>query len=202
VAHQRQRLLRAVPAAVCAKGYLALTVEDICAEAGVSRRTFYENFRDKEDCFMTSYRQHTDELTTAVAAAASVGEDWEARARFALGALLGSLAKLPALARMAVIEAMAAGPAAIAERDRAVAMLSSLIGEDVFTLVWDPAPPLLLPMIAGAALELIYGRLLEGRAAELEQLQPALMYLVLVALHGPTGAAVRSGLLPDRRASG
>src|SRR5438105_13490444 len=69
VAHQRLRLLRAVPAAVRAKGYLALTVEDICAHAGVSRRTFYENFRDKEDCFITSYRQHNDELIAAVAAA-------------------------------------------------------------------------------------------------------------------------------------
>ena len=103
---------------------------------------------------------------------------------------------------MAVIEVMPAGPAAIAERDRVVARLSSLIGDDVFTLVSDPAPPLLLAMIAGAALELIYGRVLEGRAAELPRLQPALMYLVLVALHGPAGAGVRSGLLADRRASG
>ena len=191
-----------MPAAVCAKGYLALTVEDICAEAGVSRRTFYENFRDKEDCFITSYRHYCDELITAVAAAASVGDDWEERTSFALGALLASLAKLPEVARMTVIEAMAAGPAAMAERDQVVARLSSLIGDDVFTLVSDPAPPLLLPMIAGAAFELIYGRVLEGRAAELERLQPALMYLVLVALHGPTGAAVRSGLLADRRVSG
>ena len=57
-------------------------------------------------------------------------------------------------------------------------------------------------MTAGAALELIYGRVLAGRAAELEQLQPTLMYLVLVALRGPTGAALGAGLLPDRRISG
>jgi AcrR family transcriptional regulator len=180
---------------------LALTVEDISAQAGVSRRTFYENFRDKEDCFVTSYRQHADELIAVVAAAASVGDGWHERARFALGALLRFLAKRPAVARMAVIEVMAAGPAAIAERDRAVASLSALIGDEVFTLVPDPAPALLLQTIAGAALELIYGRVLGGRAGELEQLQGTLMYLVLVALHGPAGAAVRAGLLPDRRAS-
>lgn len=202
VAHQRRRLLRAVPAAACAKGYLALTVEDICAEAGVSRRTFYENFRDKEDCFITAYRQCNDELIAVVTGAASVGGEWQERARFAIGALLEFLASRPAVARMAVIEVMAAGPAAIAERDRAVAMISSLIGEEGFSLVADPAPPLLLRMIAGAALELIYGRVLAGRAAELEQLQPMLMYLVLVALRGPSGAAVAAGLLPDRRISG
>lgn len=202
VAHQRRRLLRAVPAAVCAQGYLALTVEDICAEAGVSRRTFYENFRDKEDCFLTSCRHHNDELIAGVAAAASVGDDWQDRARFALGALLGFLAKRPAVARMLVIEAMAGGPTAIDERDRTVATISSLIGEDGFKLVTDPAPPLLLRTIAGAALQLIYGQVLAGQTSQLEQLQPTLMYLVLVALNGPTGAAVRAGLLPDRRASG
>lgn len=203
VEHQRRRLLRAVPAVVREKGYSALTVEDISAHAGVSRRTFYENFRDKEDCFVTSYRQHAEELIAVVTAAAAVGEDWEERARFSLGALLRFLGNRPSLARMAVVEVMAAGPEAIAERERAVAMLSSQIGEEVFMVVQDPAPPpLLLRMIVGAAFELIYGEVLAGRAGELERLQPTIMYLVLVALHGPTAAAVRAGLLPDRRASG
>ena len=65
-----------------------MTVEDISARAGVSRRTFYENFRDKEDCFMTSYRHHAQELLAVVAGAASAAEDWEERARFAIAALL------------------------------------------------------------------------------------------------------------------
>jgi AcrR family transcriptional regulator len=201
IAHQRRRLLSAVPAAVSAKGYLALTVEDICAHAGVSRRTFYENFRDKEDCFITSYRQHADELIAAVAAAISVGDDWQERARFALGALLGFLARRPAISRMAVIEVMAAGPAAIEERDRVVAMLSSLIGEGALGLVPDPAPAVWRRAVAGAALELIYERVLDGRGRELEELQPTLTYLALVAQHGPAVAAVKAKLLPDRRRS-
>jgi integrase len=46
VEHQRHRLLQAVPGAVSAERTRGLTVEDICVWAGVSRRTFYENFRD------------------------------------------------------------------------------------------------------------------------------------------------------------
>ena len=195
VEHQRQRLIRAVPAAVTAKGYGALTVEDISARAGVSRRTFYENFRDKEDCFMTSFRQHGEELMAVVAGAASAGSDWQERARFALGALLQYLAQRPDFAHMAVIEVMAAGPAALAERDQAISSLASLIGDEALAVAPNPAPRLFLRTVAGAILQLVYSWVLAGRTAELEQLLPTSIYMTLVALYGPTGAATRAGLL-------
>ena len=198
VEHQRQRLIRAVPAAVRAKGFPALTVEDICARAGVSRRTFYENFRDKEDCFMTSYRHHAQELMSTVGAATSAGTDWEERGRFALAALLRFFAEQPDVAHMGVIEVMAAGPAALAERDLAVVALASLIGEEALAVAPSRTPRLLLRTAAGAILQLIYGRVLAGRADELEQLLPMSMYMVLVALHGPVGAATKAGLLRAR----
>ena len=195
VEHQRQRLIRAVPVAVRAKGFLAVTVEDICAHAGVSRRTFYENFRDKQDCFITSYRQHAQELLAVVAAAASAGGEWQERARFGLAALLRYLAEQPEVAHMAVIEVMAAGPAALAERDKAVASLAALIDEQAPVGTPHPPPALLLRTVSGAILELIYARVLAGRAAELEQLLPTIMYMVLVASDGPAGAAAKAGLL-------
>lgn len=197
VEHQRQRLIRAVPVAVRAKGYLAMTVEDICAQAGVSRRTFYENFRDRHDCFMTSYRQHAQELLALVAAAASAGEHWEQRARLGLVALLRFLSEQPDVAHMDVIEVMAAGPKALAERDKAVASLAMLIDEQAPGVDARPAPPLLLRTVSGAILHLIYGRVLAGRSAELEELLPTIMYMVLVAARGPWSAAVKAGLLTE-----
>ncbi len=113
VEHQRQRMIRAVPPAVREKGFVALTVEDIASRAGVSRRTFYENFRDKEDCFVTSYRQHAQELVAVVGGAAAAGADWHERTRFGLRAMLRHLAERPDLAYMAVIEVNAAGSAAL-----------------------------------------------------------------------------------------
>jgi AcrR family transcriptional regulator len=197
VEHQRQRLIRAVPAAVRAKGYLALTVEDICAGAGVSRRTFYENFRDKEDCFLSSYRQHAQELLAAVGGAASVGGDWQERVRLGLAALLRHLTERPDLAHMGVIDMKAAGLPALAERDRTIMSLASLIGDDAVTIVSHPAPRLLWRTTAGAIAQLIYGYVLEQRTAELEELLPTIMYLVLVAVEGRTRAAARAGLLTD-----
>lgn len=194
VANQRRRLIQAVPAAVREKGFGSLTVEDICGHAGVSRRTFYENFRDTEDCFVVSYRHHAEELMTVVGGVAAVGGDWRERARLALLALLRYLAERPDFARMAVIEVLAAGPAALAERDRAITLLRGLIGEEALHAAPDPAPSMLLEVIAGAILQLIYARVLEGQSSELEQLLPTIMYMVLVALHGPGGAAVLAGM--------
>jgi AcrR family transcriptional regulator len=194
VENQRRRLIQAVPAAVCEKGFGSLTVEDICTHAGVSRRTFYENFRDTGDCFVASYRHHVEELMTVVGGVAAVGGDWRERARLALLALLRYLAERPDFARMAVIEVLAAGPAALVERDRAITLLRTLIGEEALRAARDPAPPLLLEVIAGAILQLIYGRVLEGESRQLEELLPTIMYMVLVALHGPAGAASLAGM--------
>ena len=198
VEHQRQRMIRAVPPAVREKGFVALTVEDIASRAGVSRRTFYENFRDKEDCFVTSYRQHAQELVAVVGGAAAAGADWHERTRFGLRAMLRHLAARPDLAYMAVIEVNAAGSAALGARDEAVGLLAALIGDEAFVSAPDPAPRLLLRTIGGAILQLIYASVLAGRDRELEDLLPTIMYMVLVALDGPPDAATRAGLLPAR----
>lgn len=195
VENQRRRLIQAVPAAVRQKGFAALTVEDICAGAGVSRRTFYENFHDAEDCFVASYRHHAQELMTSVRGAATAGADWQGRARLAMLALLRYLAQRPDVAHMAVIEVHGAGSAAAAERDQAVASLRLLIGEEALGTAPEPAPALFLEVIAGGILQLIYARVLDGNGAKLEGLLPTIMYLVLVALHGPVGAAIESGLI-------
>jgi AcrR family transcriptional regulator len=175
-----------------------MTVEDISARAGVSRRTFYENFRDKEDCFMTSYRQHAQELLAVVAGAASAGEHWEERARFAVAALLRFFAQRPDYAHMGVIEVMAAGPAAVAERDQALTAVASLLGDEALAMAPDPAPRMLLRTVAGGGLQLIYAWVLAGRTSELERLLPTIMYMILAAPYGPAGAAERAGLVPER----
>jgi AcrR family transcriptional regulator len=195
IEHQRQRLISAVPPAVRAKGFLALTVEDISVRAGVSRRTFYENFRDKEDCFLTAYRQYAQDLMATVVAATALGTDWRQRGRFAMAALLRFFAERPDIAHMGVVEVMAAGPAALAERDRAVLALSSVIGERALSGAPRRLPPLLWRTIAGAVLQLIYTRVAAGESQALEQLLPMSTYMLLVALEDPAAAATAAGLL-------
>ena len=61
-ASQRARMLDAISRAVAEKGYARVTVGDVVSMAGVSRRTFYEQFTDKEDCFLAAYATGTDAL--------------------------------------------------------------------------------------------------------------------------------------------
>ena len=54
-ASQRQRILDAVLDVVGEHGYAAATVAHVTKTAGVSRTTFYEQFRSKENAFLTAY---------------------------------------------------------------------------------------------------------------------------------------------------
>jgi AcrR family transcriptional regulator len=188
VENQRRRLIEALPVVVAEKGFMAMTVEDLTARAGVSRKTFYENFHDKRDCFLASYRQHASQLAALVRAAGAVGADWPSRTRLALRALLRFLVSRPDVARMGVIELMAAGPEALAERDALVEAFAALLGEEALAAAPQPAPRLLLETTAGAIWQLIYAAVLADRTDGLEELLPVMMYLVLVPSHGPSGA--------------
>jgi AcrR family transcriptional regulator len=70
-APQRTRLLLAMASAVAAKGYAAVTIADVVAGAGVSKRTFYEHFTGKEDCLFACYSDSSDALAAVVREAAA-----------------------------------------------------------------------------------------------------------------------------------
>src|ERR671932_1794815 len=69
LASQRERMIDAVAATVARKGYVATTVGDVVARAGVSRKTFYEHFQDKEDCFLAAFDTGVDLVLGAIHAA-------------------------------------------------------------------------------------------------------------------------------------
>src|SRR3712207_4906070 len=75
-ASQRARLLEAVGRAVAGKGYAATTIDDIVRGAGVSKKTFYEHFADKEDCFVAAYEAASEELFRHVREAHASADDW------------------------------------------------------------------------------------------------------------------------------
>src|ERR687893_3211952 len=65
-ASQRARLLEAVGRAVAEKGYAGATIDDVVRRAGVSKKTFYEHFADKEECFLAAYEAASEELLARV----------------------------------------------------------------------------------------------------------------------------------------
>jgi AcrR family transcriptional regulator len=100
-ATQRQRLLAATEQLIAEKGAAAATIEAIVKLAGVSTVTFYEHFRNKEECIVAAFDEAVEELREAVA-----GESGER----ALAALLARLHAEPARARFCFVEAQKGGP--------------------------------------------------------------------------------------------
>jgi AcrR family transcriptional regulator len=133
-ASQRQRLLAAMAEAVAERGYVNTSVADVLTRAGVSRVTFYAQFRDKQDCFCAAYADAV-ELIAAVMAAelddvrASLEPDPLVRLDRVLGVYLQSLHGSPALARTFLIEVYAAGPEAIELRRRSLARFVDIVAE-------------------------------------------------------------------------
>ena len=112
--HQRARIISALAEETVEKGYRAVTVADIVRRAGIARNTFYENFSSKEDCFLAASEFAVKEALRRVVDAASKVDTWPARVNSGLSAFLHYVASEPALARTCIVEALSAGPAAVA----------------------------------------------------------------------------------------
>ena len=184
-ASQRTRLLEAVGRAVAGKGYAAATIEDIVRDAGVSKKTFYEHFSDKLDCFLAAYEAASDELLAHVRAAQKgAGDDWLASTRAGIHAYLRWLAAEPELARVFLIEIAAAGPEALERRER----MRDRYAEHMRELqAGNGVPDEIFHAVVAGADDLVVRRLREGR--ELPELEPTLLYLQVSLLAGPEAAA-------------
>src|SRR4051795_12824393 len=115
---QRGRMLAAMASAVGEKGYGAVAVADVIARAGVSRKTFYEHFDNKEECFLAAYDAGVEAMLDAIDAAirAAAAGDPLAIARAGTARYLETLAANPAFARTFLVEVLAAGPRALERR--------------------------------------------------------------------------------------
>jgi AcrR family transcriptional regulator len=198
-ASQRTRLLEAVGRAVAEKGYAAATIDDIVRGAGVSKKTFYDHFSDKLDCFLAAYEAASDELLTRLREAQSSPEGWLERTRAGIVAYLRWLAAEPALARVFLIEVAAAGPVAAERRehirDRYADVLRDLQDDARAEIAALPRlPSEVFHALVAAVDELVVRRIRESGATALPELEPVLLYLQVSLLAGPQFAAEASAL--------
>jgi len=194
VAHsQRERILTSMAASCAKKGYGAITIADICEHAGVSRATFYELFKDKEDCFHASMELALADAMGRIVAVYSPDKPWATMVRDAAAAFLDLLASRPAFARMALVEAPASGDRAFELYASGKRVLQSLLerGRD------DPVEETAIPSSAGraalsAAESLIVGQILAGNTKRLPELLPDIVYITTVPYLGQEEALRQS----------
>jgi AcrR family transcriptional regulator len=191
---QRERLLEATVRVVAEKGYGPTTVADLTREAGISRTTFYAMFEDKEACFLAAYDSVADALVKRVLTAYEAEEGWPQRARAGLTALLAALAEEPEIARLALVDAGAAGPGAQRRYRAALQRLTPLFDEGRdFASGGRSLPANTSRMAIGAVAGLLSDELAEGRAEQLPDLLSDVLFATLVPYIGPAAAAREVG---------
>ena len=187
---QRERMIEAMAGAVAAKGYAATTVADVVSGAGVSRKTFYEHFRDKEECFLAAFDAAVDALLGAIVAAEPEEPGWLPRMRARVRAYLDGLARNPALARTFLIEVFAAGPEALERRaevhDRFARLLNDLYEEMRGELTGLPPVRDEIGLAAvGAVNELVTRHIRAGRTRQLPELEDTVVHIQTALFGAP-----------------
>ena len=186
---QRARLLAAMADSAAEKGYARTAVADVVTRSGVSRKSFYEHFDGKEDCFLAAFDDGAAMVLGAIDAALAATTDPFERTRVGAETYLSALAANPALARTALIEALGAGPAALDRRAAVHARFAAQLGESMAAaraVVPElPEPPLArLRACVGAIDELVVEHLRVADAGSLTTLAPAVIDVVIGLLIG------------------
>jgi AcrR family transcriptional regulator len=186
---QRNRIHQAMIEVVSARGYPETRVVDVIGVAGVSRKTFYELFDSKEDCFLAAYDvllgNLLEESTNAFESKS--GAPWAERVGAALEALVEHLAAHPEEARFAIVEVLAAGPKALARRDAALRQFTGFL-ESGRSETSVELPGITSLSIAGGINELLYSEILHGAVSRLPSRLPDLMFWVTLPFLGAEGA--------------
>lgn len=192
---QRARIFFGLAESLAQKGYGATAVADVLRFARVSRKSFYELFKDKEDCFLRLYQLTHQRLVEAVLSAQHPGMDWMQRLRSSHHAYLQFFVSNPRLTYAVLLEVYAAGPQALARREHYHAQFVAF-QRNLYERRRREEPGLpelpdeaFVVLIAGIN-EVVAQWMRSGRAARLTELEPLLIYLV-TAVHG--GARERGG---------
>jgi len=186
---QRNRIHRAMIEVVSERGYPETRVVDVISVAGVSRKTFYELFESKEDCFLAAYDVLLEGLLGKATEAfeAAPGSPWAERIAAVLEALLEHLSRHPDEGRFAIVEVLAAGPKGLARRDAALRQFAGFLelGRSETSV---ELPGITSLAVAGGINELLYSEILHGAAIRLPSRLADLTFWVTLPFLGPEGA--------------
>ena len=203
---QRRRLLLAMSEVLAEHGYEDASIGRVCKRAGVSRRTFYEIFHDRDECLLGAFDAAVERIAEPVLLAWEGEGSWRERTRAALSMLLEQLDAEPAAARVCVVETLKAGPSVMERRARVVSVLVDAVEQGRGEAKPGSGPPPLAGQgVVGGALSVLHTRLLEapssGPRPLLSDLTGALMAMIVHPYLGST-VARRELTRPSPKAAG
>jgi AcrR family transcriptional regulator len=193
---QRVRIMSALVEVAREHGGGRVTVTHIVTRSGVSRRTFYELFEDRDACFLATLDHALERAAARVLPVfADARGPWRARVRAGSHALLEFLDDEPELGGMCIVDALGAGPLALERRARVVQALVDVVdaGRADAKAALKPSR-LTAEGVVGGVLSVLYGRLAE-RAPDSRSSEPVsallnpLMGMIVLPYLGPAAAA-------------
>jgi AcrR family transcriptional regulator len=170
-----------------------MSVARVTARAGVSRRTFYDLFDDREDCFMAVFEDAVTRATWVATSAAEGQSGWREQVRAGLSGLLRFAGDERVLGALVVVHALGSGPNVLTRRARRLGPLIAFIDQGRRSSQTktgkEGPPPLTAEGIVGAVLAVIHGRMLERPGEPLMDLLNPLMGMIVLPYLGPAAAA-------------
>ena len=187
---QRSRMLTAAVQAVEEVGYARMTVAQVIGRAKVSRKTFYDVFIDREDCFLAAFDQAIVQARALVVDAYTLESGWREGMRAGLARLLAFMDEEPGLARLCVVEALGAGTRVLESRATVLDELAEIVdrGRSVGNAAREP-PEVTAEGVVGAVFAVIHTRLLEGGKEPLSTLLAPLMSMIVLPYMGARAAS-------------
>lgn len=182
--NQHDRLTAGMITVVAERGYGPATIGQICGAAGVSRRTFYSYFSDKEDCYLDALARFLDHLSATLREAAASAEDWPAALRARVAAMLSVFSTNPDLVHLGWIAPQRAGQALLPVYHRNVEQILDLLSEGRPAETTRSPSPLVQRAVAGGLMASIALRVEAEESPQLGELLPDLVEFFLAQYLG------------------
>lgn len=192
LALQRSRLLSAAVGLLAERGHRGVSVAGISARAGISRRTYYEIFENREQCIAAVLLDAEKRVLRLIADAKIEGSPWRERVRRGLWVILSLADSEPGLARACLVETQSAGDLVNAERERILARLTRVLDEGRLEGGRERATGVLTAeALVGAVASILAARASQTETQQqpaLRQLLGELMSMIVLPHLGPAAA--------------
>lgn len=187
---KREKILEGMLEAVGAEGYDVTSVRTVLDRTGLYRQAFYDNFSDKDSCYLAALEMGIARLEATAVHAAASEESWRAKLRAGLAAFLDSLDAEPDFGRGVIVEVHAAGPEALAKRAEAMKKAADFIDLARAEMGESESPPQIAPegIVAGIH-AIVHSRLSTGASDGFRELLPEFMYFAVLPYFGAEAAS-------------
>ena len=189
---KRERIINGMLEAVGTEGYDAASVRTVLDRTGLYRQAFYDNFADKDECYLEAFDAGVERLEALAITAAASQESWRGKLRAGLGAILDFFDEQPEIGRALVVEVHVAGSEALQKRAKAMKCVTDFI--DLARLEAEPdeseaPPPIAREAIVSGIHAVVHSRLSTGAEDGFRALLPEFMYFAVLPYYGADAAS-------------